>query len=202
MTLTRDMIGSDPLAVLRRWFDEAVETLGFEQASAMALATADADGHPDVRYVLCKHLDDDRGAVHFYSNTESTKANQLAEQSHAALVFWWSELSHQVRIRGTVTPIDRDEAAAYFATRDRGSQIGAWASQQSRPVASRADLDAAVERAGDEHGDTVAMPSWWGGYSLTIEHLELWHGRPNRLHDRFVCDRNDDGSWSISRMQP
>lgn len=169
--------------------------------TACVLATANAEGAPSARYVLLKGVDA-RGFA-FYTNFESRKARELAENSRAALVFHWLTLGEQVRIEGTVQRVSDDEADAYFATRPRGSQLGAWASQQSRPVASRAELEAAYEEVVQRFEDQpVPRPSFWGGYLLEPTRIEFWKDQAHRLHDRFVYDADGQGGWTVTRLFP
>jgi pyridoxamine 5'-phosphate oxidase len=190
---------ADPLDQFRVWMADAVRA-GAKEPTAMALATAGEGGMPDVRMVLLNALDD-RGFV-FYTNVESVKAAQLDERPLAALTFWWYETWRQVRVRGRVEPVDEASAAAYFATRPREAQVGAWASQQSRPIGSRAELDEEVRRV-DEHfaGVEVPKPRHWGGYRVVPDDVEFWQGRTGRLHDRLLC-RRADGAWTRTRLQP
>lgn len=189
----------DPLVVFRRWFDEAVAS-GLDEPNAMVVATADADGAPSVRTVLLKGLEDD-GFV-FYTNHGSRKGRALAAEPRVALLFPWHPLERQVRVEGTAELLPRAEVEAYFAVRPRGSQLGAHASAQSEPVADRAALEAAYAAAEREfEGREVTPPEQWGGYRVRPEVVELWQGRPSRLHDRFEYRRAGDG-WSVRRLQP
>jgi pyridoxamine 5'-phosphate oxidase len=168
--------------------------------TAMALATADAAGRPSVRIVLL-HGFDARGFV-FYTNYEGRKAGDLEANPHAALCFYWPWLDEQVRAEGTVSRIAPEESDAYFATRQRGKQIGAWASIQSRPLASREELLARVAEAESRYaGQPVPRPPFWGGYRLSPERIEFWRAGESRLHDRFVYTRDRDG-WRLTRLYP
>lgn len=165
----------------------------------MALATASADGAPSARIVLLKGVD--RGFV-FFTNRESRKGRELDANARAALVFHWQPLGRQVRVEGSVEPVSEDESYAYFSTRPRGARIGAWASPQSRPIASRAELEERLAAAGSAHpGDDVPLPPFWGGFRLVPARLEFWQHGDDRLHDRFVYEPDDDG-WRITRLAP
>lgn len=201
--MTRDLpgfeAGSDPLAQFRVWYDEAVRT-GLWLPESMALATATPDGIPSVRFVLFKDLTP--AGFSFYTNTESRKALELAANPRVALVFHWSLFQRQVRVEGTATPLPRDEVQAYFDSRMRGSRIGAWASHQSRPIESRDQLMAAVQKADRQFpGNQIPAPPHWGGYRVRPDQIEFWQGRLNRLHDRFLYTRRGE-SWEITRLQP
>lgn len=190
---------ADPLEQFRIWMDDAVRA-GAKEPTAMALATAGEGGIPDARMVLLNALDG-RGFV-FYTNVESAKAAQLGERPRAALTFWWYETWRQVRVRGTVERVDDAIAAAYFATRPREAQVGAWASHQSRPIGSRAELDGEVRRVEERFvGADVPKPPYWGGYRVVPDDVEFWQGREGRLHDRLLY-RREQGAWTRSRLQP
>ncbi|MGE4219362.1 MAG: pyridoxamine 5'-phosphate oxidase [Alphaproteobacteria bacterium] len=190
---------SDPVDLFAAWFAEAQdkETVLPE---AVALATADAAGRPSVRMVLLKGFDA-RGFV-FYTNTESRKGRELAENTHAALLFHWKSLRRQVRIEGVAVPVAPEEADAYFATRDRGARIGAWASDQSRPMTGRFDLEkrVAVQTARFAVGE-VPRPPYWSGYRIVPDRFEFWSDGRFRLHERLVFERGSDG-WQTSRLFP
>ncbi|MCB0972517.1 MAG: pyridoxamine 5'-phosphate oxidase [Acidimicrobiales bacterium] len=202
--LRRTGLAADPVAQFERWWDEWAATDPYDPA-ACVLATADGRGRPAARYVLCRSFDAAGFVV--YTNQQSAKAEQLAANPWASLTFGWLELARQVRVEGPVSVVDGAEADAYWASRPRGHQLGAWASDQSRPVADRAELDrrqAEVEaRFGPEDGgDPVPRPPHWGGYRIGIERLELWQGQPNRLHDRFEYRADGAGGWTIQRLAP
>jgi pyridoxamine 5'-phosphate oxidase len=190
----------DPIALVQRWFADA-QAAGVEQHDAMTLATATPDGRPSARAVLLKGIDA-RGFA-FYTNCESRKARELDENPQAALVLLWIPLQRQVRVTGSVERVGEEESDAYFATRPRGSQLGAWASAQSRPLPQRAELEqrwaALDERYG---GQAVPRPPHWGGYRVEPREIELWQGRANRLHDRFLYTRAADGGWTHVRLAP
>lgn len=199
-----------PLAALERWYAAAADDDRVAEPGAMVVATVDADGHPDARTLLLKGLDA-RGLV-FYTNLGSTKARQLAAVPFAAVVLPWHPMFRQVRARGPVEAVSREEAAAYFALRPRPSQLGAWASRQSSPIASRADLEAAVAAEEDRFAGRpdVPLPDFWGGFRVRPVDVELWAGHRDRLHDRVRFTtrdghpaRLDDASaWVVQRLQP
>ena len=189
----------DPIVQFRRWMAEAEEA-SLVEPTAMALATAGADAMPTNRFVLLRGLDD-RGFA-FYTNHLSEKANELAANPRAALLFGWLALHRQVRVSGEVEQFDDAEADAYFAGRPRGSQLGAWASPQSVVVVDRAEIDRLVADAEKRFGDgPVPRPEFWGGYRVRPESVEFWQGRPNRLHDRLRYRRDGD-VWVIERLAP
>lgn len=191
----------DPFALFRDWFAEA-KVLEPNDPEAMALATVDADGLPNVRMILLKGADE-RGFV-FYSNCESAKGLELAANPKAALLFHWKSLGRQVRMRGLIEPAAEAEADAYFASRHRESRIGAWASSQSRPLSSRAVLEQAVKHFTEEFGTgDVSRPGYWCGYRLNPLEIEFWMSRPFRLHDRIVFRRTSpQASWTKTRLYP
>ena len=193
-------VDPDPVVQFGRWLGDA-QAAGLVEPTATALATATADGRPSARMVLLRGVDQ-RGFV-FYTNYESRKAAELAANPRAALVFWWGELQRQVRVEGRVERTSPEESAAYFATRPLGSRLSAWASPQSQVIAGRAVLERRVaELAAAYPGGDVPLPPFWGGYRLVHEVVELWHGRPNRLHDRLRYTRAEGGGWRIERLAP
>lgn len=190
----------DPIAQFRRWQEEA-RAAGLELPEAMTLATADAAGRPSGRTVLLKSVDED--GFRFFTNTDSRKGRELAENPHAALVFHWAqEPRRQVTVAGTVAPLPREEAEAYFRTRPLGSRIGAWASRQGQVLPGRDALDRAFAETEAAYGEDPPLPPWWGGYLLAPSRLEFWQNRPNRLHDRFRYTPLDGGAWALERLAP
>ena len=192
-------MGTDPLQLFDGWFAEA-QSSEPNDANAMALATAGADGQPHVRMVLLKGHD--RQGFVFYTNEESAKANDLARNPRAALLFHWKSLRRQVRIEGSVEPVSDAESDAYFATRSRDSQLGAWASDQSRPLDRRETFENRFEDAKRRFdGMDVPRPPHWGGYRVVPERIEFWTDRPHRLHERRLFTRQDSG-WSEGLLYP
>lgn len=192
---------TDPFTLFSKWMEDAV---GAERndPNAMALASVDADGLPNVRMVLLKEVDA-RGFV-FYTNYESAKGRELLGQQKAACVFHWKSLRRQVRVRGPVEQVSGEEADAYFATRAKGSQLGAWASKQSRELESRFALEKEVAKFTAKYGlTTVPRPPHWSGFRILPVEIEFWHDRPFRLHDRLVFRRDQpSGDWSTQRLYP
>lgn len=191
------------LPLFQLWFDDAIATLPAIEVNAMQVATVDAAARPSVRTVLLKAFDE-HGVV-FFTNYDSAKGRDLAARPYAAAVLAWVPLERQVRFTGTVERVSRAETEAYFATRPRGAQLGAWASPQSQVVASRAELDAG-ERAVVERfaGHEVPAPEHWGGFRVVPDAVEFWQGRPDRLHDRLRYRRGDRGgqAWLLERLGP
>jgi pyridoxamine 5'-phosphate oxidase len=199
-TLLESDVDPHPLRQLKAWWDEA-QALGGPEADAVTLATATRDGIPSARMVLLKGHDD-RGLV-FFTNYGSQKARELEGNPRACLVIFSAPLHRQIRVIGTVQKTSREESEAYFRTRPRGSQIGAWASQQSAVLESRAVLDAQVAEIENTYaGKDVPLPPHWGGYRLTPTSVEFWQGRDSRLHDRLRYTRRADATWRIERLSP
>ena len=197
--LSEEDAGNDPLALFGRWFEDARRS-GLFLPESMILATASADGTPSVRTMLLKGFDE-RG-FRFFTNYESRKGRELAENDSAAVVVLWGVLQRQVRVAGRVERLSPAESRDYFATRPRGSQLGAWASNQSSVIPDRASLDASFRQHEERfRGSDVPLPPYWGGYRLVPNSIEFWQGRANRLHDRLLFRREAEG-WSVSRLAP
>jgi pyridoxamine 5'-phosphate oxidase len=190
---------ADPIEQFRLWFGQALNA-GIEEPNAVALATTGRDGTPDARMVLLKGFDSS-GFV-FYTNFRSRKAVELEQNPRATLLFYWPDLERQVRISGTAARISDEESDVYFASRPRGHQIGAWASNQSEEIRSREDLERHAEEIAARFDDSdVPRPPHWGGYRVVADAVEFWQGRPNRLHDRLEYHRTTDG-WIVRRLSP
>ena len=198
--LTEDELAPTWLEQFEGWLDEVVAAGRLVEPNAMVLATADAHCRPSARTVLLKGVDE-RGFV-LYTNLESRKAGDARENPHAALVFDWIEFKRQVVVTGTLERVADEEADAYWAKRPRGSQIGAHASRQSRPIASREELDDACAEISERYPGELPRPSHWGGLRVVPETVEFWHGRPNRLHDRLRYRRTGEGEWVVERLAP
>ena len=198
MNMTEAEAAIDPIALFQSWMREA-EAGEPNDPNAVALATATADGAPSVRMVLLKGLDE-RGFA-FYTNAESRKGLELAANPRAAMCFHWKSLRRQVRVEGLVSELPETEADAYFHGRSRGSQLGAVASHQSRPLASRQALEERVRLAEERNPDEVSRPEYWRGYVLWPERIEFWVNGAERLHDRFLFSRTDSG-WMKERLYP
>lgn len=197
--LDRADLDHDPVAQLSKWYSEA-ESAGVVEPNAMVLGTVDEHGHPDARVVLARGID--ATGITFYTNRESDKGAQLVANPWASVVFAWLELHRQVRVRGRVSLVDDATSDEYFASRPRESRIGAWASDQSRVLSDRTELEERVAAATARwEGGDVPRPPHWGGYCISFETLEFWQGRPSRLHDRFRYVRTAT-AWRIDRLSP
>lgn len=200
--LRRSDVANEPITQFKNWFAEALAHPEISEANAMNLATCSADGRPSARIVLLKEVDE-RG-FSFFTNYESRKGDELAANPFAALTFWWPPLQRQIRIEGRVEKITAAESETYFQSRPRASQIGAWASPQSRPIASREPLE---QKAADLESQFSAekmlpLPPFWGGFRVLPTMVEFWQGRRSRMHDRIRFRRQADGSWQIDRLAP
>ena len=192
-------VDHDPVVQFHVWFENAIDA-DLHEPNAMILATATGEGKPSARTVLLKGYDE-RGFV-FYTNYEGRKAGELEANPMCALLFYWGELERQVRIEGRARRLSSEESDAYFAGRPRGSRLGAWASEQSRPVEDRDVLEERVRALEAEYeGREIPRPPFWGGYRVEPDTIEFWQGRENRLHDRIVYHRSRRG-WKIVRLQP
>lgn len=198
-SLSETDVHPHPIGQFSKWFQEALAAQ-VPEANAMTLATVGANGRPSARIVLIKDFDH-RGLT-WFTNYNSRKGAELAQNHYAALLFYWIELERQVRIEGRVERVSAAESDAYFQSRPLKSRLGAIASAQSRTVASREALEAQVAKVEQEFGDSPRRPEHWGGYRLVPDYLEFWQGRPSRLHDRLAYVLQADGSWAIQRLQP
>ena len=198
-TLSEQEVDSDPIQQFAAWFQQALET-EVPEPNAMGLATVNPDGHPSLRIVLLKDFDQ-RGFT-FYTNYESRKGEHLLHNPHAALCFHWHALERQIRIEGMVERVAAEESDSYFAIRPLKSRIGAIASAQSKPIASRQQLEQQFNEAEVHWGEQPLRPAHWGGYRLNPQWIEFWQGRRSRLHDRIAYQRLADGNWSRQRLQP
>jgi pyridoxamine 5'-phosphate oxidase len=200
VALSEADVDPDPFVELARWYEAARAAAG-DRADDMVVATATPDGEPSARVVLLRGLDE-RGLC-FYTNTDSHKGRELSANPRAALVLHWPELGRQVRVTGAVGRLDEAEAVEYWRNRPRPSQLSAWASPQSQPVGSRAELEAEVARVGARFGEgDVPLPPFWGGYRVVPDTIELWEHRDDRLHDRLRYRRDPAGAWMLERLAP
>lgn len=198
--LARDELNKDPFQQFELWFTQAINS-GIPEPNGMSVATVGHDGQPSLRTVLLKTYDEN-GFV-FFTNYESKKAKEIDAHPQVALLFPWVGLARQIKITGTASRVPTTESMKYFATRGRGSQIGAWASPQSQVISSRSLLEAKVDEIKRKFMEgEVPLPSFWGGYRVVPKTIEFWQGRENRLHDRFVYTLQADDSWSIERRAP
>lgn len=190
----------DPFAQFRLWWDDVITT-EVSEANAMTLSTVDAVGRPSSRIVLLKGIVDD--GFEFFTNYKSKKAMDMELNPHVALLFFWKELERQVRIEGTVTKVSRDKSLAYFQSRPKGSQIGAWASPQSEIIPDRGEINDTVRRLEEQYRneEKLPLPDFWGGYVVIPTVFEFWQGRDNRLHDRFRYVKGED-NWTMNRLAP
>lgn len=197
--LSEETAGSDPIALFGQWFEDA-KRAGLYLPEAMMLASVDRDGAPSARMMLLKGFDE-RG-FRFFTNYDSRKSAELANNSKAALVFYWARLHRQVRVEGRVEKLSEEESRAYFKSRPRGSQLGAWASKQSAVLASRDELEQSFkEHSARFAGQEVPLPPFWGGFRLAPARIEFWQGRADRLHDRLAYTRKS-GGWDRVRLSP
>ncbi|MGB5631461.1 MAG: pyridoxamine 5'-phosphate oxidase [Waterburya sp.] len=199
--LTREQLSRDPVKQFELWFQQACAA-NLPEPNAMSLATVSSNGAPSQRIVLLKYFD--RQGLVFFTNYESKKALQIAANSQVSLLFFWIALERQVQILGNAVKISTAESLKYFATRPRGSQIGAWCSQQSTVISSRQILEMKFDEIKRKFDNQeIPLPSAWGGYRVVPQSLEFWQGRPNRLHDRFLYSRLDtESAWNIQRLAP
>lgn len=201
-TLELAEAAADPLSQFENWFDTALKTPGISEPNAMTLATASKTGQPSARIVLLKEVT--AGGFCFFTNFESRKGAELAENPFAALVFWWPPLERQVRIEGKIEKLTASESEKYFQSRPKNSQIGAWASPQSRLIAGREVLDEHMAKIELQYfgKNILPLPPFWGGFRVVPERVEFWQGRSNRLHDRLLFSKKSDGNWKIDRLAP
>ena len=198
--LSESDVDSDPLAQFQKWFQQCFDA-GVLEPNAGVLATATRSGRPSARTMLLKGVDT-RG-FSFFTNYESRKGKQLAENPQATLVFPWLALERQVIVSGAVTKLSREESEAYFNVRPRGNRLGAWASRQSSVVGSRTELEERLRAVESQYpGEAIPTPPNWGGFLLAPDEIEFWQGRPNRLHDRLQYVKTDAGVWRIQRLSP
>ena len=199
-SLDENLVNPNPIKQFEEWFQAAIDAK-LPLPEAMSLATVNREGKPSARMVLLKQVD--QSGFVFFTNYRSSKAKELETNANAALVFFWPQLERQVRVEGTVTKTSAEESQEYFASRPRGSQIGAWASPQSQVIATRAELEQRQAELEELYrGREVEWPEHWGGFCLRPDRIEFWKGRSDRLHDRLLYERQPDESWSIKRLAP
>lgn len=198
--LRREDLHQDPLEQARRWVDQAMQQ-ELPLANAMTLATADEQGRPSCRTVLLKGIED--GGFVFFTHYDSRKGNEMAVNPNVAAVLFWEPFSRQICISGTAEKLSAEQSRAYFLSRPRGSQLSAAVSPQSHPVPSRSWLEDRQHALAEDVGDgEIPMPEHWGGYRIMPREIQFWHGRPDRLHDRFRFLRRDEGAWELERLAP
>ncbi len=199
-TLNESDVANHPIRQFDKWWSEAMNS-DIDEVNAMVLATATKDGKPSARIVLLKDYDE-KGFV-FYTNYDSQKGLELADNPNASIVFFWKELQRQVRIEGVIEKVSAEESDTYFNSRPEGSRIGAWASPQSKVVPTRNVLEDKYEEYHQKFaGKNIPRPSHWGGYRIKPTEIEFWQGRPNRLHDRILYSQQEEGNWKIERLAP
>lgn len=196
--LNSEDLKADPIELFKDWLAKAVDA-DCPEVNAVCVSTLDEHGFPDARMVLLKGIDP-RG-FHFYTNYQSHKGQQIDHHPKASMVFWWEPLKRQVRIKGTIEKLETEVSDSYFASRSRGSQIGAWASLQSQAIEERGVLEARIQEMEERFPDEVPRPDYWGGYRVIPQRIEFWQGRTSRLHDRFVYQKQDE-QWTIERLMP
>ena len=197
--LKEDDLTEDPIVFFRNWLEEAIDSKVAEP-NAMSLATVSEDGTPNSRIVLLKDVGE--RTIRFYTNYESRKGRDLKTNPFAAVSFWWPELERQVRIKGSIKKVSREESDEYFQSRPRESQLGAWASSQSSEVVNREKLRDEYEKVSKRFKHTtIPTPDFWGGFDIFANEIEFWQGRPSRLHDRILYTF-EDGMWNYKRLQP
>ena len=199
-SLDRDDVSLDPIVQFQRWFTEAQQAQ-IHEPNAMNLATVSPDGRPSARVVLLKGIENDSFVL--YTNYESRKGQHIQQLPYVALTFFWPELERQVRVEGQAEKVSEARSSAYFQSRPRGSQLGAWVSPQSQVIADRSVLDQRQQELSVrfEEGE-IPRPDHWGGYAVRPHHIEFWQGRPSRLHDRLLYHRQNDHAWIIERLAP